>query len=256
MPKASLRVSPAADDHPGHLAATAHPHGYLVEVRQLPTSADIVRHGRAAAEELGSRAFAICDVERGGERPRLTTLVAHHWPESLDRAGFPAGLDETIAHRAGTSTEPCLWANGETVSLRPLFGEAGGPIELIHPSAAAGIALPVYARQAHCGVVLFSGLRRVPPPEVLCEVHSRCFTLYSACCRMRQAEASAPPSISRRERECLKLAANGCTSEEIAKALRLSVHTANQYLTNSAQKLDAMNRVHAVAKALRLGLID
>ena len=34
------------------------------------------------------------------------------------------------------------------------------------------------------------------------------------------------------------------------------MHTANQYLTNTAQKLDAVNRMHAVAKALRLGLID
>ena len=38
--------------------------------------------------------------------------------------------------------------------------------------------------------------------------------------------------------------------------LKLSVHTANQYLTNTTQKLDAVNRMHAVAKALRMGLIE
>ena len=43
---------------------------------------------------------------------------------------------------------------------------------------------------------------------------------------------------------------------EIAKRLGLSVHTANQYLANTTQKLNAVNRVHAVAKALRKGLID
>ena len=42
----------------------------------------------------------------------------------------------------------------------------------------------------------------------------------------------------------------------IRDRLKLSVHTANQYLTQSAQKLDAVNRTQAVAKALRLGLID
>ena len=40
----------------------------------------------------------------------------------------------------------------------------------------------------------------------------------------------------------LKLTANGYTSEEIARLLKLSVHTANQYLTNTAQKLNAVNR--------------
>ena len=32
--------------------------------------------------------------------------------------------------------------------------------------------------------------------------------------------------------------------------------SANQYLSNTTQKLNAVNRMHAVAKALRLGLID
>jgi len=62
--------------------------------------------------------------------------------------------------------------------------------------------------------------------------------------------------MSRREIECLKLTSRGYTSEEIAKELKLSVHTANQYLTQTTQKLNAVNRMHAVAKALRLGLID
>jgi DNA-binding CsgD family transcriptional regulator len=62
--------------------------------------------------------------------------------------------------------------------------------------------------------------------------------------------------MSRRELECLSLTADGQTSEEIAARLGLSVHTANQYLTNSTQKLNAVNRMHAVAKALRMGLID
>jgi DNA-binding CsgD family transcriptional regulator len=62
--------------------------------------------------------------------------------------------------------------------------------------------------------------------------------------------------MSKREIECLRLTANGLTSEEIAAELGLSVHTANQYLTSSAQKLNAVNRIHAVAKALRAGLID
>ena len=42
------------------------------------------------------------------------------------------------------------------------------------------------------------------------------------------------PTISKRELECLSLTANGLTSEEIADRLGLSVHTANQYLTNTA----------------------
>ena len=74
--------------------------------------------------------------------------------------------------------------------------------------------------------------------------------------RLKPLDGSNAPAISKRELECLSLTANGLTSEEIAAELGLSVHTANQYLTNTAQKLNAVNRMHAVAKALRLGLID
>ena len=61
---------------------------------------------------------------------------------------------------------------------------------------------------------------------------------------------------SRCELECLRLTAAGRTSEDIARILGLSVHTANQYLTSAGVKLDAVNRMHAVAKAMRAGLIE
>ena len=92
--------------------------------------------------------------------------------------------------------------------------------------------------------------------EMLYEIHGRCFALFSAVARIRPGEAGRVRAISKRELECLKLTANGHTSEEIARLLKLSVHTANQYLTQTTQKLNAVNRMQAVAKALRMGLIE
>ena len=82
---------------------------------------------------------------------------------------------------------------------------------------------------------------------------SRCSRRSHGCGRAKAEDARRS---RKRELECLKLTANGYTSEEIAQLLKLSVHTANQYLTNTAQKLNAVNRMHAVAKALRMGLIE
>ena len=100
------------------------------------------------------------------------------------------------------------------------------------------------------------GTGLVLPQDTLYEAHTRCFSLFAAVARMRPGEAGRVGSITKRELECLKLTANGCTSEDIARQLKLSVHTANQYLTQSAQKLNAVSRTQAVAKALRLGLIE
>ncbi len=58
-----------------------------------------------------------------------------------------------------------------------------------------------------------------------------------------------------REIECLRWCSMGKTSSEIATIVGLSEHTVNHYLISSARKLECTNRIHAVANALRHGLI-
>lgn len=61
--------------------------------------------------------------------------------------------------------------------------------------------------------------------------------------------------LSPRQLEVLHWAANGKTSGEIASILSLSEHTVNTYMNNAIRKLDCVNRVQVVAKALRMRLI-
>lgn len=56
--------------------------------------------------------------------------------------------------------------------------------------------------------------------------------------------------------ECIHWTAVGKTSEEIAIILGLSAHTVNNYLAAATQKLNAVNRAQAVARALSLGIIS
>jgi DNA-binding CsgD family transcriptional regulator len=57
------------------------------------------------------------------------------------------------------------------------------------------------------------------------------------------------------ELEALSLFAGGKTADEIAAALGVSKSMAMHYLRVAARKLGARNRVHAVAIAVRKGLI-
>jgi DNA-binding CsgD family transcriptional regulator len=66
----------------------------------------------------------------------------------------------------------------------------------------------------------------------------------------------ASTALSQRETHCLQWAAAGKTSIETGIILGLSPHTVNQYLTAATTKLKAVNRTHAVTKAVRLGLIN
>jgi DNA-binding CsgD family transcriptional regulator len=62
--------------------------------------------------------------------------------------------------------------------------------------------------------------------------------------------------LDRNELEALRLFANGRSADEIASQLGVSQSMAHHYLRVAARKLGARNRVHAVAIAVSMGLIE
>src|SRR5690606_39253133 len=62
--------------------------------------------------------------------------------------------------------------------------------------------------------------------------------------------------LTEREREILRLIADGLNSREVAEQLVLSVGTVRWYLKQIYSKLDAHSRSEAIAHARELGLLD
>ena len=67
--------------------------------------------------------------------------------------------------------------------------------------------------------------------------------------------ARRQPALSVREREIIQLLAEGLTGDEVADRLVLSAETIKTHIRNAMTKLEARNRVHAIAIALRAGEI-
>ena len=65
--------------------------------------------------------------------------------------------------------------------------------------------------------------------------------------------ATADNPLSEREREVLRLAAEGRTTAEIAGSLYLTQGTVRNYLSSAIQKLEARSRHQAVKKAIEKG---
>lgn len=63
------------------------------------------------------------------------------------------------------------------------------------------------------------------------------------------------PQLSPREREIMHLMAEGMTAEAIANEIIVSVETVRTHVRNVIRKLQARNRVHAIAIALERGEI-
>ena len=62
--------------------------------------------------------------------------------------------------------------------------------------------------------------------------------------------------LTQREREVLRLLADGLRNEEIGRRLHIAGETARAHIRNAMRKLDADTRTHAVAMALRQSLIE
>ncbi len=71
-----------------------------------------------------------------------------------------------------------------------------------------------------------------------------------------QTREQEPPVLSPRELEVLRLVAAGCSNKEVAGHLYLSVATVKTHLDEAYRKLGVSDRAHAVAVALRAGLLE
>ncbi len=68
-------------------------------------------------------------------------------------------------------------------------------------------------------------------------------------------EADTPDHFTLREIEILRLIAEGLTNREIAERICLSENTVKTYIQSLYQKLDAHNRIEAVMRATKWGLL-
>ena len=73
--------------------------------------------------------------------------------------------------------------------------------------------------------------------------------------RRRRRRREKLPALTQREREVLRLLADGLSNEEIGKELFISPETVRTHVRKAMVKLDADTRTQAVARALRERLI-
>lgn len=219
---------------------------------------DAVRQARRMAAETAAAYHGVFVIDRSRAVDALSLCFDRDFPHTAEitrQICGPAGATWLAA--APAATMPLWWAGEVKADRCPAFTVLACAQETrpLLPDL-PGLALPLFGEEGITGYAVFAGAQMALDEALLCDLHIRAFRLFGAIARLRLAQADAAPQVSRRELQCLKLTADGKTSEEIAERLGLSVHTANQYLATTTQKLNAVNRMHAVAKALRMGLID
>lgn len=119
----------------------------------------------------------------------------------------------------------------------------------------ADLLLPANLGAMGNGYVAFFGVGAAIDNDLLVDLHRKSLSLMREAQRLAHGMVPVRDKLNDREIECLQLVGNGMKSEAIGERLDLSVHTVNAYLGTATTKLDAVNRIQAIAKAIRLGII-
>lgn len=117
------------------------------------------------------------------------------------------------------------------------------------------MAFPVQLGTMGNGYVVFFDARAMLSNDMLIDLHRKSLTVMREKLRLVFGLTAGSENLNDREIECLQLVGNGMKSEAIGEQLNLSVHTVNAYLGSATTKLNAVNRIQAIAKAIRLGII-
>lgn len=126
----------------------------------------------------------------------------------------------------------------------------------------AGISMPVHSPHGELGILSFALNRNDAPAREITR-HAMPFVqmlavhVHEALRRVLiSTDLERPQELTAREAECLRWAADGKTSWEIAQLLKMSERTVNFHLNNAMIKLDVCNRQHAIARAILHGMIN
>lgn len=211
-------------------------------------------------QPLGFRHFACCSHVDPFDLP-AEAIMLHNYPRGWVRTFSEARLFEIdpVLRRAATSPVPFFWdavfpAAPLSAPQRIVLADAAG-YGLAH-----GYTIPLHLSwlpggvRASCSVIPDPASGPEPRNYVIVEALANYLYLFAS-------RAHAPwlrPAVvelSRRERECLALVAQGKSDWDIAHLLGIAVSTVHGHIEQAKHRLGVSTRAQAVAQALLTGQI-
>lgn len=228
----------------------------FIERCQAGESADALAQAfQRDTEALGFRHFACCSHVDPLQPPRRAVML-HSYP--LEWAKLFSELElfdiDPVFLQASRSLVPFFWntqAFNEELSppQQEIFNEAR------HHGLMRGYTVPIHSVntprdfRASCTVVPDS---ETLPSAAYSAVQLMAFYMYEAA--SKDAAAKDPPPVqkplSRRERQCLELAAQGKSDWVSSRILGLSERTVHNHVENAKRRLQVATRVQAIVHAL------
>jgi LuxR family transcriptional activator of conjugal transfer of Ti plasmids len=222
------------------------------------TREEFQRVADRAAHDLGFRWYAY--VFGGEGEPNVITSYPKDWVERYAEESY-IEVDPVV--RRGRRPGPAfLWDCRDDRAARSAR-ERRFLADALSAGIQSGVAIPVPAGFGRFAMLSFAADRRVPELERIVQDARDILQMMSIACHAHaharivnvQRQYAANASLTQRERQCLAWASSGKTREETAMILGVSPRAVRFHLDNARQNLGACTVAHAVAVAIRKGLL-
>jgi DNA-binding CsgD family transcriptional regulator len=230
----------------------------LAEIATLQTQFDIFRFLKRVTEHFGMRCFIVMKVPGATAQDIQATSVITNWPANVLARYDAEGLltASPVVQKLRESTLPFSY-DTEKVNENRSGDKKSIALDLfISNGMARGAYFPVCDPAGERSAIGFSGSRALLSQYETMQLLIICVHVCDRLYQIGRKDVRGGEELTEREIDCLNWTAAGKTSAEISEILGLSEHTVNHYLNRATKKLDTVNRTQAVAKALRMGIIN
>ncbi|WP_170314575.1 helix-turn-helix transcriptional regulator [Aquibium carbonis] len=188
-------------------------------------------------------------------RQLVVTSFSREVVQNYERAMLASGSRALSAARG--SVRPFAWDRKYPKPRIAAPGLDDARAILARVGVTMGMSLPVAAQDCNRGLVMLGGERSTPTLAETALLSLFVNGVFDRIVAIQNEDRYTHDfRLTPRERQCLMWTGAGKSTAEIARILELSEHTVNQHIATCAQKLGAVNRTQAVAKAIRLRVID
>ena len=227
-------------------------------IEAVQTEYEVLHLMRRCAAHFKFSHFLVARYPGTAQHRFSERLLVSNWPADLVRKYDAAEAFHLsrLALEAGATKLP---VHGDAALLGPVEGGGEGIGEAMALADGYGLArftaFLLHSTAADPYLMVFAGTR--PPPErpELVDLYYTSVQLFECLEKTFSTATTGREKLSSREIECLRWAAAGKSSDEIGIILGISAYTVSSYFKSATRKLQAVNRMQAIACALRLKLI-
>lgn len=229
------------------------------------SKADLAVHIESFTKSLGFHSFGFVAELKARDPDGVPVLhfmtnAAPAWRSSIEAAVKSGEPHNTIRHST-LMLPPLGWSSrGHIVGHSIIDGMARNHVKNMGTwGIGSGLLCPVAAPELEWGSIGFFAEPMLTYEELsevlpIASLYSSNFIFWFLQVVIR-GKRDRGPQLTKRETECLAMAALGKTSIEIGAMLGISDRTVEGYIVSSCDKLNARGRQAAIAKASQLQLI-